>query len=138
MVPMENDDLIVMMESGYIYLGMLKFKEAKEVFEGASILAPNSEVPLVALGSVYFAQEKFDQAVSWYQKALKKNPDSPFAKSYYGEALFFKGKTEEAIQALNEAIDLDPDGQSGTFAKALIQAIDDGFTPPEKKRGKKR
>lgn len=137
MVPMQNDDLIVMMEAGYIYLGMLKFKEAKEVFEGASVLAPNSEVPLVALGSVYFAQEKFSQAISCYQRALRKNPQSPFAKSYYGEALFFQGKREEALRALQDAIDLDPEGQSGSFAQALLNAIHDGFEPPKKKGRKK-
>jgi tetratricopeptide (TPR) repeat protein len=129
---MENDDLIVMMEAGYVYLGMQKFKEAKEVFEGASVLAPESEVPFVAVGSVFFAQEKFDQAISWYRKALKKNPESPFAKSYYGEALFFKGRNKEALEALHEAIELDPDGQSGNFAHTLVQAISDGFTPPGK------
>jgi tetratricopeptide (TPR) repeat protein len=138
MVPMENDDMIVMMEAGYVYLGMQKFKEAKEVFEGASILVPNSEVPLVALGSVFFAQEKFDQAINWYRKALQKNPDSPFAKSYYGEALFFKGKKKEAVEVLLETVDMDPDGQSGIFAQALLDAISDGFAPPERKGGKKK
>ncbi len=139
MVPMENDDLVVMMEAGYVYLGMQQFKEAKDVFEGASILAPESEVPLVALGSVFFAQEKYDQAISWYRKALKKNPDSPFAKSYYGEALFFKGKKPEALEALKEARDLDPEGQSGAFAQSLLEAIDKGFVPPKqnKKESKK-
>ena len=82
MVPMENDDLIVMMEAGYLYLAMQKYQEAKEVFEGANIMMPDSEVPLVSLGSVYFAQEKFDQAIRCYQKALKVNPESPFAKAY--------------------------------------------------------
>lgn len=132
MVPMENDDLIVMMEAGYVYLGMQKFKEAKAVFEGATVLAPESEVPFVALGSVFFAQEKFDQAISWYKKALKKNPKSSFAKSYYGEALIFKGKREQALDALNEAIQMDPKGQSGIFAQALVDAVKEGFVPPSR------
>ncbi len=138
MVPMENEDLVVMMEAGYLYLAMQKYKEAKAVFAGASVLAPNTEVPLVALGSVCFAQEKFDQALKWYEKALKVSPDSPFAKSYYGEALYFKGKKAQATTVLTEAIELDQNGESAAFAQALLDAIKNGFEPPKRsnKRGK--
>ena len=132
MVPMENDDLVVLMEAGYVYLGMQKYKEARQVFEGAQALVPESEVPLVALGSVYFAEEKFDQAIRCYKKALKLNPDSAFAKSYYGESLFFKGKQNEAEKWLKEAVESDKDGNSAPFAQALLDAIADGYQPPQK------
>ncbi len=131
MVPIERDDMIVLMEAGYVYLGMQKYKEAKTVFEGAVLLAPASEVPLVALGSVYFAQRKFDQAIRHYKKALKINSESPFAHSYHGEALFFKGKEKEALESLKEAVRLDPEGKSGEFAIALLAAIKNGFAPPD-------
>lgn len=131
MVPMKREDLIVLMEAGYVYLGMQRYKEAKEVFEGAAVLIPNSEVPLVALGSVFFAQRKFDQAIRFYKKALKINPESPFAHSYYGETLFFRGKKQEALESLKEAVRLDPEGKSGEFALALLAAIKNGFIPPE-------
>lgn len=130
MVPMKREDLIILMEAGYVYLGMQKYQEAKEVFEGVTLLAPKSEVPFVALGSVYFAQRKFDQAIRLYKKALQVNPESPFAHSYHGEALFFKGKRQEALESLKEAVRLDPEGKSGEFALALLAAIKNGFTPP--------
>jgi tetratricopeptide (TPR) repeat protein len=130
MVSLQKDSLIVLMEAGYVLLGMQKFKEAKEVFEGAVALVPDSEVPLTAMGGVCFAQQKFDKALSWYRKALKKNPNSPFVKSYYGEALFFKGEREKAIKTLNEAVAMDQGGQSAAFAKALLEAINNGFVPP--------
>ncbi|MDO8461921.1 MAG: tetratricopeptide repeat protein [Deltaproteobacteria bacterium] len=129
MVPIERDDLVVMMETGYIYLGMGRFAEAKEVFEGVSILAPESDVPWVAMGSVSFAQGKFDQAIQCYKKALGLKKDSPFAHSFMGEVLFFKGQKEEAIQELKKATSLDPEGKSGGFAHALLEAIEKGFQP---------
>lgn len=131
MVPLNNADLVVMMEAGYVFVGMQKYKEAREIFEGACVLVPESEVPLVALGSVYFAQEKFDQALRCYKKALQKNPDSAFAKAYYGESLFFKGKPQEAEKWLQEAVSSDEDGDSARFAQALLDAIAEGFVPPQ-------
>lgn len=129
MIEMERDDLIVLMESGYIYLGMGRFHEAQEVFEGVSVLVPDNEVPVVALGSVYFAQGKFDQAIRLYKKALTIKKDSSFAHSYLGESLFFKGKKKEAVSSLKEAIRLDPSGKSGAFAQALLGAIEKGLEP---------
>lgn len=127
---MSREDLIVMMEGGYIYLRMGRFEEAREVFDGVSALTPESEIPLVALGSVSFAQLKYDQAIRTYKKAISLKPDSPLARAYLGEALFFKGKKEEARSELEKASLLDPKGKSGDFARALLEAIQKGFAPP--------
>lgn len=130
MIPISRDDLIVLMEGGYIYLRTGRFEEAREVFEGVAVLAPESDVPLVAMGSVYFAQFKFDQAIRVYKKALTLRPDSAFARAYLGESLFFNGKKETAIKELEKASGLDPQGKSGDFARALLGAIQQGYTPP--------
>ena len=129
MVPLKREDLITLMEGGYIYLGMGRLEQAREVFEGVACLAPESEVPLVAIGSVHFAGKKFDQAIQCYKKALVVKPDSPFVRAYLGEALFFKGKKEEAMVELKKAATLDPEGKSGGFAQALLDAIQKGFQP---------
>lgn len=134
MVPMSREDLIIIMEAGYIYLGMLRYKEAREVFEGVSALVPESEVPIVALGNVYFCEKKFDVAIRTYQTALKKKDSSAFAHAHLGEALFFKGKKMEALKELSTAIGLDPAGKSGNFAKTLKEAIDGGFDPHHVKK----
>ena len=81
MIPMPREDLIVMMEGGYIYLRMGRYEEARDVVEGISVLAPDSDIPLVALGGVFFAQMKYDQAIKTYQRALKIKPDSAFARA---------------------------------------------------------
>src|SRR5262245_18534325 len=130
MIPIDREDLVVLMEGGYGDLRMGRFKEAQDVFEGVSVLAPESEVPLVALGSVYFAQVNYDHAIRHYKKARTLKPDSSLAHAYFGESLFFNGKIEEAIYELEEASSLDPEGKSGDFARVLLSAIKNGFTPP--------
>lgn len=130
MIPIPREDLVVLMEGGHIYLRLGRFEEARDVFEGVSVLVPESEVPLVALGSVFFAEMKYDQAIRVYKKALSMKTDSPLARAYLGESLFFKGKKEEAVAELEKASLLDSNGKSGDFARALLDAIRKGFTPP--------
>ncbi|MBI2341926.1 MAG: tetratricopeptide repeat protein [Deltaproteobacteria bacterium] len=129
MISIEREHLGLMMEAGYVYLGMQRFKEARDVFEGVTSLAPESEIPLVALGSVDFCQGKFTNAIRRYKKALKINPQSTYALAYMGEALFFMGKKAEAVKQLNEVNKLEPVGKASDFAKALLDAISKGFTP---------
>lgn len=129
MIEMDRSYLGLMMEAGYILLGMQRFKEAKEVFEGVSVVAPESDIPLVALGSVEFCQGKFAQAMKKYTSALKKDPKSTYAQAYMGEALFFSGKKKEAVDTLTKVIKVDKGGRAGDFAQALLDAIKNGFDP---------
>ncbi len=130
MIPIPREDLVIMMEGGYIYLRIGKFQEALDVFEGVSVLAPESEIPLVAMGSVYFGQMKYDHAIRFYKKAIKIKPDSAFARAYLGESLFFQGKKEMAFKELEKASILEPNGKSGNFARVLLDAVHKGFVPP--------
>ncbi|OGQ05563.1 MAG: hypothetical protein A2W61_01745 [Deltaproteobacteria bacterium RIFCSPLOWO2_01_44_7] len=129
MVSMSNDHLALLMEAGYIYLGMQRYKEAKEVFEGVASLKPESEIPLVALAGVSFCQGKLEEAIRVYKKALKLSPDSIYAKAYLGETFFFAGQKEEAAKLLKEAEQNDRGGPVGDFCNALLDAIKKGFSP---------
>lgn len=129
MIVMERADLALMMECGYILTGMRRFPEAREVFEGIAVLAPESEIPIVAIGSVAFCEGKFKEAVKYYQKALTVEPASAFAKAYLGESLFFQGEPEEARRLLEGVVAQDGDGKAGVFAKTLLAAMDQGLTP---------
>jgi tetratricopeptide (TPR) repeat protein len=73
---------------------------------------------------------KYDQAIQHYKKALAVNPESAFAYAYLGESLFFRGKKDEAVAALEKASALEPTGKSGDFARALLEAIKNGYVPP--------
>ncbi|MBI4365564.1 MAG: tetratricopeptide repeat protein [Deltaproteobacteria bacterium] len=126
---MPRADLGLMMEAGYILIGMQRFKEAREVFEGIAVLAPDSELPLVALASVDFCQGKFVEAARRYRKAIKMNSGSAYAHAYLGEALFFLGKRDEAVRELEWTIANDAEEKAAAFAHALLDAIKQGFTP---------
>ena len=129
MISVPSEDLRILMEAGYLYLGMLRYKEAQELFEGVVTLAPESDVPLVALGNVYCVQGNFTEAIKTYQKALDLDDKSAFAKAYLGEALLFDGDKEGAVATLEEASKMDPKGKSGDFARSLIELIKKGFVP---------
>lgn len=136
MIAMDRSHLAVIMEAGYVYLGMRRFKEARELFEGLDALAPESEVPLVALGNVEFCTGRLQKAIRHYEQALKRDSKSLFAKVYLGEALFFAGKKAEADKLLREVAKSDRGG-AGEFAKALMDAIKKGLIVPQKEKGKK-
>lgn len=135
MIDIDRRHLAVMMEAGYIYIGMRRFKEARDLFEGLAALAPESEVPLVALGNVDFCTGKLARAIRFYRQALDLDPASVYAKVYLGEALFFSGKREEATSLLREVSKGDRGG-AGEFARALLDAVRKGhIVAPGGKRG---
>ena len=52
MVSLSQQHLALLMEAGYVNLGMQRYKEAREVFEGVHVLKHDSEIPLVALATL--------------------------------------------------------------------------------------
>lgn len=129
MVPIDRKWLALFMEAAYIYMGMRRFKEAKDVLEGLTAIARDSEIPWVALGGVDFCQGRFDEAIRTYKRALKQNPESLFAKAYLAEALFFAGQKSESLLLLKEVSRQEPQGPTGDFCRALLDAMDRGFDP---------
>jgi predicted Zn-dependent protease len=136
MIELERQHLGVMMEAGYIYLGMRRFKEARALFEGLAALAPDSDVPFVAIGNVDFCEGKIPKAIKRYQQALKLDPASAFAKVYLGEALLFAGQLNKAMEMI-AAVAKEDQGGAGEFARALHDAVKAGFEPGKKQRGAK-
>lgn len=130
-ISMESEDIRLMMEVGYLYLAMRRFKEAELVFEGVQVLVPDSEVPMVAHGNVHCVQQHFEKAIKIYESALKLVPESAFAKAYLGEAWLFKGEVDKAKELLEESSSMDPQGKTGDFARALLDLVKKGFRPHE-------
>lgn len=129
MIELEKQYLALLMEAGYVYMGMQRYKEARKVFEGVVALKKESEIPLVALAGISFCEGKLKEAIRIYQKALQLTPDSLYGKAYLAEALFFDGQKVEALSLLKEVDQKDPKGAVGDFARALLTAIQKGFTP---------
>lgn len=130
LVTLPRDYLVVMMESGYVFLTTRKYKEAMEVFEGVAALTPHSEIPLIAMGNVYAAQQLYDDAVKAFRRALKTEPKSALAHAHLGEILLVQDEKEKALEALTKALELEPEGRVASFAKALLDAVEKGVLPP--------
>lgn len=140
MIDVPRDDVILMLEAGYMYLAMQRFAEAKKLFEGICELVPNHEVPLVALANSYFAQYKFLEAVRVLKKAVQANPKSAHAVAHLGEALLFNGKKDQAIEQLKLAMELDQNNPplDHDFAKSLLELIAQGYDPVEFRKEAKK
>jgi tetratricopeptide (TPR) repeat protein len=123
-VDVSTDDVVFLMEAGYIYLNMGRFKEAREIFEGVVEVRPDSDVPRVALGNVYHAQGKFLDAAKIHRETLKDMPNSARAHAGLAECLIFQKKTDQAMEELKKAVELEPSSDVANYARTLIDAID--------------
>ncbi len=133
LVPLERQQAMVLLETGYLWLDMGQFDKARDVFAGAAALMPKSEVPQLGLGAVEFAQGRHDKALQAYRSAQRLAPQAALPRAHAGEALLFMGKVPEALKELKAAMDLEPDGDAAKLAQSLIQAKEAGILPPAKK-----
>ncbi|MEM7675523.1 MAG: tetratricopeptide repeat protein [Myxococcota bacterium] len=123
LVEISQEEVALLLESGYLYLEMQKPREAEEVFSGVAALVPHSEIPLICLGNLYFSQGRFERALKFHRDALKRNSQSALAQAHAGEALLFMKRRADAKSALEQAIAMDPEGDAGTFARSLLDAM---------------
>lgn len=138
LIDIPKKDLGLMLETGYIYLAMGKFKEAKQMFEGLISLEVGHEVPRVGLANVFFAQEKFLPAIRQLKEAIKINEESAFAYAHLGEAYLFYGKKDLALEMLDKAIEIEATGPVFDFVSSIKKLMDKGFDPVELKKAHKK
>jgi len=132
LVPVSRDEVVILLEAGYVLMDMGRFADAREVFGGAAALLPKSEVPHLALGTLEFAQGRHDKALQEYRKAQLIAPKSGLPRAHAGEALLFLNKPADAVRELKAAIEIDPDGDGARLALALLEAKEAGALPPPK------
>ena len=138
LVPVSKRDAMLLMESGYLWMELGEPEKAWEVFLGASVLIPKSEVPQIALGTLEFAQGRYDKALKAYRAAQRLAPSSALPRAHVGEALLFMGKATEALKELKSALELEPESEGARFAQALLDAHEQGvFASLQAKRGGK-
>ena len=130
LVPLARREAMILLEAGYLWLDMGQYEKAREVFAGAALLMPKSEVPQLALGSLEFAQGRHDKALQAYRAAQRLAPSSALPRAHAGEALLFMGKVPEALKELKAAMDLEPEGDGARLAQALLEAKEAGALPP--------
>jgi tetratricopeptide (TPR) repeat protein len=120
LIPVAQTEIALLLESGYLYMEMQKWKEAEEIFAGVAALVPHSEVPLICLGNLHFSQGRYERALKFQKEALQRAPTSALAQAHIGEALLFMKKRPEAKVALEKAIEMDPESEAAAFAKSLL------------------
>lgn len=125
-VDVPQDEVALLLESGYLLMELGKWKDATEVFSGVSALVPHSDIPVMALGNLYMAQGKFQQALKHHKEALSLQPQSQLARAHVGECLLFLKKEDEGKAELQRAIAQEPDSGAAAFARSLLEAHDAG------------
>ena len=123
-VSVTNEELRVMLETGYILREAGRFDEAEAVFRGVIEFLPESEVPHVGLGTVYLQRGEFAKAQEICAGALALEPTSIYARLHYAEALLFARERERAEAELAEIIATEPDSPHTETARALLEAAD--------------
>lgn len=135
LVPLSREHARLMLEAGYLWLDMGRYDKAKEVFAGAALLMPKSEVPQLALGTLEFSQQNHEKALQAFRAAQRIAPHSSLPRAHAAEALLFLGKQNEAAKELKAALELEPDSDGARFAQTLIDAKELGIfeVKPQKK-----
>ncbi len=123
-IPVSNEELRVMLETGYILREAAKFDDAEAIFRGVMEFLPESDVPQVGLGTVFLQRGDFSAAEEVCGKALELNPASIYARVHYAEALLFSNQREKAESELREIIGNNPDSPHSQTAQALLEAAD--------------
>jgi serine/threonine protein kinase/Tfp pilus assembly protein PilF len=83
--------------------------EAKEAFERALSLDPQSAVILQHYADFLSLTDEHEQANVMMKRALELDPLSSFFNANTGERIFHAGRFDEAIEVLRKALSLDPD-----------------------------
>ena len=119
-----DEELRVILESGFVLREAGRLDDADAVFRGALELLPDSDVPRVALGTVELQRGRFAEAQALCEEALGVRPGSLYARVHRAESLLFQQRREEAEGELREMAQLEPDSPHARTARALLEAAD--------------
>jgi Flp pilus assembly protein TadD len=127
LVPATKIQARILLETGYLWMDMGRFGEARTVFMGAAMLMPKSEVPQIALGTLELVQGKFEKALQAFRAAQRLAPQSALPHAHAGEALLFMGKDVAALKELEQAKKMEPDSDVTLFADSLLDCREKGL-----------
>jgi tetratricopeptide (TPR) repeat protein len=102
---------------GLIYKKQNKLKKAKQEYQVAIWLDPNTSMAHVGLGEIYNFEQKPEMAIAEYQKAIELNPKFRLTYDLIGDVYnYYQHKPEMAIAEYQTAIQLDPKDASAHFS----------------------
>lgn len=120
LVKSNDEELRVMLESGLVLRESGRLDEAEKIFLGVREIAPQSDVPLVALSSIAARRGNFEAALELCDEALRHEPNSLYARVNHAEILLYQKRKKEAETELREIIETDPDSPHARTAQALL------------------
>lgn len=106
---------------GNAFLGMGKKIEAKEAFESALKLRPDSPEALIGLAKYAAAERDMETAIRYTEQAVSKNPKNSQAWLFKGDLLRIQGKSEESLAAYDQATKIAPDNSAAFLVKANLE-----------------
>ncbi|MGC9528866.1 MAG: tetratricopeptide repeat protein [Limnospira sp.] len=92
---------------------------AREMFDRALDLNPNSAGAWVGQGDALAELGRSDRALTAYNKALEYRPDNPDLLNKKGSLLYQTGASREALAAHEQAIAIDPDNAQAWYGKGI-------------------
>jgi tetratricopeptide (TPR) repeat protein len=95
------------LKTGYTLFEQNKLEEAKNIFEGISVLDGTNPYIHGILGAIYQKQEKYEIALQHYNATLRVNPGDIHALTNRGEIGLKLGKLQDAALDFKAAMDLD-------------------------------
>ena len=105
---------------GYNFFNHGRLQEAKNIFEGLSLLDPNIPYVSCVLGAIYQRLEKIDLAIRYYNHAITLFPQDIVALTNRAEIYLSQGKFLEAADDLKKVIKLDPENQNPSANRARM------------------
>lgn len=94
-------------------------EEARELFDRALDLNPDSAGAWVGQGDALAELGRTDRALTAYNKALEYRPDNPELLDKKGSLLYQMGDPREALAAHEQAIAIDPDNAQAWHGKGI-------------------
>jgi tetratricopeptide (TPR) repeat protein len=95
------------LKTGHALFENNKLEEARNIFEGMSVLDGANPYIHGMLGAIYQKQEKYETAMEHYTAALRVNPRDIHALTNRGEIALTLGRLPEAASDFKAAMDLD-------------------------------
>ncbi|NQV18254.1 MAG: tetratricopeptide repeat protein [Armatimonadetes bacterium] len=104
-----DDNPVVWLKIGKIYLDIEYYEEAQEAFERAVEIDPEFAEAHCELANLFFDQDMFDEAVPYYELSSKAFPDDEEVQKKLAKCYHKTGKLDSAIKQYKDLIAEQPD-----------------------------
>jgi protein O-GlcNAc transferase len=119
--------LQAMVALAFNYYQQGKLHEAETIFNGLTLIAPNSYYSYAGLGAIALAKKPADltAALVNLKKAAELNPSDASVQANLGEVLLRQAKFDESAEYFKKSLELDPNhtDPGANRARAIIAGL---------------